>query len=326
MSEANVEENVNAPRLKPEGPWKIAWNRFKKNKIAVVGGVSFVLIVLAVIIVPMIYTFNLWSGMEGVSTGEVIRETVFVDLRAHGFELSNAEAPPSSENLLGTDRQGRDVMFRLFYGGRISMMVGILSAFLTVTLGTLVGGVAGYYGGKIDGFLMRFAEIVQSIPFLPMMMVISAAMRWVPSDQTMLVVVFVVGILSWPGLSRVVRGQILSLREQEFMQATEILGISDTSRIVRHLLPNVLAYIIVSATLGMGGAILLEAGLSFLGLGVSPPMPSWGNMIQTARNSTVFQNYPWIWVPPGLMIMLTVISVNLLGEGLRDAFDPKEIR
>lgn len=326
MSEINVEELENAPRLKPEGPWKIAWNRFKKNKIAVVGGVSFVLIVLAVIIIPMIYSFNLWSGTEGVTTGELIRETVFVDLRAHGFELENAEAPPSSENLLGTDRQGRDVMFRLFYGGRISMLVGVLSAFLTVTLGTLVGGVAGYYGGKIDAVLMRFAEIVQSIPFLPMMMVVSAAMRWVPSEQTMLVVVLVVGVLSWPGLSRVVRGQILSLREQEFMQATEILGISDTSRIVRHLLPNVLAYIIVSATLGMGGAILLEAGLSFLGLGVSPPMPSWGNMIQTARNSTVFQNYPWIWIPPGMMIMLTVVSVNLLGEGLRDAFDPKEIR
>lgn len=326
MSEANVDQNVNAPRLKPEGPWKIAWNRFKRNKIALVGGISFIAIVIAVIIIPMIYSFNLWRDVEGVTTGQLVRETLNVDLRAHGFELENSEQPPSRENLLGTDRQGRDVMFRLFYGGRISMLVGVLSAFLTVTLGTLVGGVAGYYGGKTDGFLMRFAEIVQSIPFLPMMMVISAAMRWVPSEQTMLVVVFVVGILSWPGLARVVRGQILSLREQEFMQATEILGISDTSRIGRHLLPNVLAYIIVSATLGMGSAILMEAGLSFLGLGVTPPMPSWGNMIQTARNSTVFLNYPWIWIPPGLMIMLTVVSVNLLGEGLRDAFDPKEIR
>ena len=268
---------------------------------------------------------QLFAG-EAVGTGRIIRETIFVNLRAHGFELENSDQPPSRENWLGTDRQGRDVMFRLFYGGRISLIVGLLSATLTVSLGTVVGGVSGYYGGKLDAFLMRFAEIVQSIPLLPMMMSISAAMRWVPSERTLLVVVFVVGILSWPGLARVVRGQILSLREQEFMQATEILGISDVSRIFRHLLPNVLAYIIVSATLGMGGAILLEAGLSFLGLGVQPPMPSWGNMIYLANNSTVFREYLWMWIPPGVMIMLTVVSVNLLGEGLRDALDPKEIR
>jgi len=247
-------------------------------------------------------------------------------LRAQGFELTNANMPPSREYLLGTDRQGRDVMFRLFYGGRISLMVGLMAAGITVSLGTLVGGIAGYYGGIVDSILMRFAEIVISIPFLPTMIAISAAMRWVPSERSIFVVVFVVGILSWPGLSRVVRGQILSLREQEFMLATEALGISDASRIVKHLVPNVLAYVIVSATLTMGSAILLEAGLSFLGLGVTPPMPSWGNMINLARNATIFENYPWMWVPPGVLIIATVISVNLLGEGLRDAFDPKEIR
>jgi len=395
MSEIkNDQTTTTTPRLKPEGPWKIAWNRFKKNKVALVGGTGFLLIVLGVIVIPMIFSFNLWRTMEldagtaisstvldsldekgveideefeetffnrfdevvrqshfedfieqnelddlytqedinqlfageAVGTGRIIRETIFVNLRAHGFELENSDQPPSRENWLGTDRQGRDVMFRLFYGGRISLIVGLLSATLTVSLGTVVGGVSGYYGGKLDAFLMRFAEIVQSIPLLPMMMSISAAMRWVPSERTLLVVVFVVGILSWPGLARVVRGQILSLREQEFMQATEILGISDVSRIFRHLLPNVLAYIIVSATLGMGGAILLEAGLSFLGLGVQPPMPSWGNMIYLANNSTVFREYLWMWIPPGVMIMLTVVSVNLLGEGLRDALDPKEIR
>ncbi len=317
---------VATPRLKPEGPWRIAWNRFRKNKIAVAGAIGFILIVLSVIIVPMIYSFNLFKDMEGVTTGELIKETLFVDLRAHGFELRNANLPPSREYPLGTDRQGRDVMFRLFYGGRISLLVGVLTAIITVSLGTLVGGVAGYYGGWVDSVLMRFAEIVISIPFLPTMIAIAAALRWVPSERSIFVVVFVVGILSWPGLARIVRGQILSLREQEFMLATEILGISDVSRIVKHLLPNVLAYIIVSATLGMGSAILLEAGLSFLGLGVTPPMPSWGNMINLARNATVFENYPWMWVPPGVMIIFTVISVNLLGEGLRDAFDPKEIR
>jgi peptide/nickel transport system permease protein len=148
----------------------------------------------------------------------------------------------------------------------------------------------------------------------------------VESKYKMYIVMFLIGILSWPGLARMVRGQILSLREQEFMQATEILGLSTRSRIAKHLLPNTFAYIIVSATLGMAGAILTEASLSYLGLGVTPPTPTWGNMIERARSSDVFRNMQWLWVPPGIMIMLTVLSINLLGEGLRDAFDPKEIR
>src|SRR6056297_523543 len=308
-----------------ETPWQIAWRRFKKNKIAVIGAIGFFTIAILVIVVPMIYAFLLFKSQEGITTTQLIKETIFVDLRAQGFELSNSSLPPSLEYLLGTDKQGRDIMFRLFYGGRISLLVGVLTAFITASLGTIIGGIAGYYGGWVDSILMRSAEIVLSIPFLPMMIVISAAMRWVPSEQSIFVVVFVVGILSWPGLARVVRGQILSLREQEFMLATEALGLKDSSRIFRHLLPNVLAYVIVSATLGMGSAILLEAGLSFLGLGVTPPMPSWGNMIQVARDAHAFRNFPWMWVPPGLMIILTVVSVNLLGEGLRDALDPKDI-
>ena len=183
------------------------------------------------------------------------------------------------------------------------------------------------YGGRIDDLLMRIAEIIYSIPFTPTVISISAALMWrVSSESKMYFVMLLIGILSWPGLARLVRGQILSLREQEFMQATEILGISDASKIVRHLLPNTLAFIIVSATLGMAGAILTEAGLSFLGLGVTPPTPTWGNMVERARNTNVFRNMQWLWIPPGVMIMLTVVSINLLGEGLRDAFDPKEIR
>ena len=300
-----MSENIQvATKIKSIGPWQIAWNRFRKNRIAVIGGTLFTLIVLSVIIIPMISPYELSQ-----------------------FDLANKNLPPSSKHLLGTDEQGRDVVLRLFLGGRISIAVGLMAAGVSVLIGSLIGGIAGYYGGRVDNLLMRFAEIVYSIPFTPTVISISAALMWtVSSDKKMFLVMLLIGILSWPSLARLVRGQILSLREQEFMQATEVLGIKDSSKIIRHLLPNTLAFIIVSATLGMAGAILTEAGLSFLGLGVTPPTPTWGNMIQRARDSYVFRNVQWLWIPPGVMIMLTVGSINLLGEGLRDAFDPKEIR
>lgn len=286
------------------GPWRLAWDRFRKNKIAVVGAIMFIVIVLSVIFIPMISKYELSE-----------------------FNLKNKNLPPSSEHLLGTDEQGRDVLLRLFVGGRISILVGLMAAGVTVVLGALVGGIAGYYGGWVDNLLMRIAEIVYSIPFTPTVISISAALMWKSTSvNKMYIVMLLIGILSWPSLARIVRGQILSLREQEFMIATEALGLSDTSKIVRHLLPNTLAYIIVSATLGMAGAILTEASLSFLGLGVTPPTPTWGNMIERARDGWAFRNLQWIWIPPGVMIMLTVVSINLLGEGLRDAFDPKESR
>lgn len=298
----NKKENIST--IKPVGPWQIAWQRFRKNKIAMVGAILFIIVLLAVVFGPMLSPYDL-----------------------NTFDLSQKELPPSAKHWLGTDEQGRDVLLRLLVGGRISIMVGLLAAAVEVVLGTIVGGVAGYYGGWVDNILMRIAEIVYSIPFTPTVISLSAVMMWkVSSSMKMYVVMFLIGILSWPGLARMVRGQILSLREQEFMQAAEVLGISDWSRIIKHLIPNTLAFIIVTATLGMASAILTEAGLSFLGLGVTAPTPTWGNMIERARDSHIFRNVPWLWLPPGIMIMLTVVSINLLGEGLRDAFDPKEIR
>ncbi len=285
------------------GPWQIAWKKFRKNKIAMTGLVIFVLIVLAVIFVPMIMNINV-----------------------NDYDFGKKYMAPSAEHLLGTDQQGRDLLFRLFLGGRISILVGVISAAITVVLGCLVGGVAGYYGGWIDNLLMRFSEIVYSLPFTPLILVLAFNMLWTPSSTKMYVVSFLIGILSWPGLARLVRGQILSLREQEFMQACEALGLSDFSKIFKHLIPNVLSMIIVNATLSMASAILTEAALSFLGMGVTAPTPSWGNLMQLARNTEVFQNYPWNWMPAGIMCLLTVISINLIGEGLRDAFDPKDIR
>lgn len=285
------------------GPWQIAWNKFRKNKIAMTGLIIFILIVLAVILVPII-----------------------MDVNINDYDFSKKYAAPSGEHWLGTDQQGRDLFYRLFLGGRISIMVGVIAAMITVFLGCVVGGIAGYYGGWVDNLLMRFSEIVYSLPFTPLILVLAYNMLWTPSDIKMYVVSLLIGVLSWPGLARLVRGQILSLREQEYMQACEALGLSDFSKIFRHLIPNVLSMIIVNATLSMASAILTEAGLSFLGMGVTAPQPSWGNLMELARTNEVFQNYPWNWLPAGIMCLLTVISINLVGEGLRDAFDPKDIR
>ena len=266
------------------GPWQLAWGRFKKNKVAIAGAILFIIIVLFVTIYPLVSPYQMSE-----------------------FSLDNKSLSPSSEHLLGTDEQGRDVLLRIALGGRVSILVGLLAASVTVILGSVVGGISGYYGGWVDNFLMRFAEIVYSIPFYPTVISISAALMFrSTSTNKILIVMFLIGILSWPGLARIVRGQILSLREQE--------------------LPNVLPYIIVNATLSMAGAILTEASLSFIGLGVAPPTPTWGNMVERARNTRVFNSYHWMWLPPGMMIMLTVVSINLLGEGLRDALDPKGSR
>lgn len=290
-------------KIESIGPWRIAWRKFCANKIAVAGLIIFTLIVLSVIFVPM-----------------------FMGLDVTDLDTTQANLAPSAAHWLGTDKQGRDCLFRLFYGGRISILVGVIAALITVVLGCIVGGIAGYYGGRVDNLLMRFCEIVYSLPFTPMIIAIASVMLWVPQTQKMYAIAFIIGILSWPGLARLVRGQILTLREQEFMQACEALGFSDFSKIFKHLLPNVLSLVIVNATLQMAGAILTEAGLSFLGMGVQIPIPSWGNIMNLARDSQVFRNYPWQWIPAGIMCLLTVVSINLVGEGLRDAFDPKDIK
>ncbi len=191
-------------------------------------------------------------------------------------------------------------------------------ASLRVLFGVAIGGVAGYYGGRLDNFLMRLADIFSSIPFLPMALTLSAALG--PSINN---VMLVLAILGWPGIARIVRAEILSLREREFMEAATALGISDFKKIFGHLIPNTMASIIVSATTGVAGAILMESALSFLGLGVSVPVPSWGNMITDAQSQTVLQSRWWQWVPPGMLIFLAVMSFNLLGDGLRDALDPR---
>lgn len=232
---------------------------------------------------------------------------------------------PSAKHILGTDVHGMDVMTRLMYGGRVSLLVGFVVVFFEIVIGVLVGGVSGYFGGVVDTFLMRFVELFNAIPFYPMVIILGSVMdaqRVEPVTRLMLLMV-VLGILGWTGIARIVRGQILSLREQDFMIATEATGIRTGRRIFRHLIPNVMPLLIVYATAGLGSVILTEATLGFLGLGVKYPMASWGSIINQSTDMQVMTTAWWIWIPSGLLILLTVLGFNFVGDGLRDAFDPK---
>jgi len=234
-------------------------------------------------------------------------------------------AQPSGEHWLGTDRNGMDNLTRLMYGGRVSLIIGFVVEFISLVIGVILGGLAGYFGKWVDNLIMRIVDIFYCIPSTPLIIILGAAMDAMAVDPQirMLYLMLILGFLSWPGLARLVRGQILSLREQEFMTATESSGIRVSRRIFKHLVPNVIPQLIVSCTMGLGGTILTEATLSFLGLGVKFPFASWGNIINDVNNTYVLQNYWFIWIPAGVCILLTVLAFNLVGDGLRDAFDPK---
>lgn len=235
---------------------------------------------------------------------------------------------PSLKHWLGTDALGRDILTRVMQAGRISLTVGLASMLLSVFLGALLGAIAGYYGGLLDQIIMRIADLLMTIPGLPLLFIFGALLsEWkIPTDYRMYIVMLMLSIVNWPGLARMVRGQMLSLREREFMQVAVVLGLRDRRKLVHHLLPNIVPLLIVMATLNIGGAILSESVLSFFGLGVMPPTPTWGNMIDAANNILDFQNRPWLWIPPGLSIFATVIAINIFGDGLRDVLDPKQKR
>lgn len=235
---------------------------------------------------------------------------------------------PNLQHWLGTDALGRDILTRVMQAGRISLTVGLASMVLSVFLGALLGAVAGYYGGLLDQIIMRIADLLMTIPGLPLLFIFGALLsEWkIPTDYRMYIVMLMLSMVNWPGLARMVRGQMLSLREREFMQAAVVLGLRDRRKLFGHLLPNIVPLLIVMATLNIGGAILSESVLSFFGLGVMPPTPTWGNMIDAANNILDFQDRPWLWIPPGLSIFATVIAINIFGDGLRDVLDPKQKR
>lgn len=249
-----------------------------------------------------------WSIKEGTST-----------------RVFDAYSFPDSAHWLGTDKNGMDMLTRLMYGGRVSLMIGFIVVIISAALGVVLGGVSGYFGGWIDNLIMRIVDIFYCIPSTPLIIILGAAMDGMRVDPQirMLYLMLILGFLGWPGIARLVRGQILSLREQEFMTATEACGISVSRRIFRHLIPNVIPQLIVNCTMSLGSTIITEATLSFLGLGVKFPFASWGNIMNDVSNSYVLTSYWFIWIPAGICLMLTVLGFNFVGDGLRDAFDPK---
>ncbi|RJG22664.1 ABC transporter permease [Paenibacillus thiaminolyticus] len=253
---------------------------------------------------------------------------LFSPYAAGKVNLAVMNQSPSAAHWLGTDHLGRDVLTRLLQAGRISLTVGLASMVLSVLIGTVLGAIAGYYRGMVDQLIMRTADLLMTIPGLPLLFIIGAILsEWkVPTDYRLYIVMLMLSLVGWPGLARLVRGELLSLRERDFMQAAEALGLNDRRKLFHHLLPNLFPLLIVVATLSTGGAILSESVLSYFGLGVMPPTPTWGNMIDAANSIIDFEKRPWLWIPPGLAIFVTVMSINIFGDGLRDALDPKQKR
>ncbi|MFB7845235.1 ABC transporter permease [Microbacterium sp. NPDC056052] len=241
------------------------------------------------------------------------------------INLRIANHVPTMDHGLGTDAYGRDVLTRLMLAGRISLTIGVASMVLSLILGAILGIVAGYYGGVVDTVIMRAADLLMSIPGLPLLIVLAAVLSElkVTPDSRIYVVMLLLSLIGWPSLARLIRGQVLSLREAPYMRAAEVLGLSAASRQFRHLLPNVMPLLIVVATLSTASGILSESALSFLGLGVVPPNASWGNMISAANNLIDFQQHWWLWVPPGVALLITIAAINVLGDRLRDVFDPR---
>ena len=240
----------------------------------------------------------------------------------------NMYEAPSAKHILGTDGDGFDVLARIMYGGRISLMVGFVVVFLETFLGIIMGGLAGYYGKWVDNLIMRLVDIFYCLPSMPIMIILGAMMDALRMNTyvRLMIMMAALGLMGWAGVARLVRGQILSLREQEFMVATEATGIKVKSRIFRHLVPNVMPQLIVTATMGMGSVIITESTLSFLGLGVKHPLATWGTIINSVSSASAMAHYAFIWIPVGLLICLTVIAFNFVGDGLRDAYDPKSKR
>ena len=232
---------------------------------------------------------------------------------------------PNKQHWLGTDMYGMDMLTRLMYGGRVSLLIGFIVIIIETVIGVIFGGISGYFGGWVDNLIMRIVDIFYCIPSMPVIIILGAAMDASRVDPTirMVYLMLILGFLGWAGIARLVRGQILSLREQEYMAAAEACGLSVSRRIFKHLIPNVVPQLIVTCTMGLGSVIIMEATLSFLGLGVKFPFASWGNIISDVNNTHVLTTYWFIWIPAGVLLLLTVLAFNLVGDGLRDAFDPK---
>lgn len=287
---------------------QLAWRRFRRHKMAIFGAIVLVLLFL--------YAFG----------GAFVLSESYANFTDTDLRLS----PPSAAHPFGTDTIGRDILARTIYGGQISLLIGLTAVVIETLVGIVVGALAGYYGGKVDAILMRITEAMLNIPEIFLLIVMAKFFGGkIPEVEVLgraysgsvIVIVVIIGLTSWMYLARIVRAEFLSLKENEFILAARATGTSNAQIIFRHILPNSIAPIVVSATLGVANAILAEAYISFLGLGVQPPTATWGNMLDGANN--YLESAPWMWFFPGLLILLTVLSINFLGDGLRDALDPR---
>jgi len=272
-----------------------ALRRFLRHRFALAGLVVFCLIASSCALAPYLTPYN-----------------------PNQVNLRDAGQPPSSAHWFGTDRIGRDILSRTLYGGRVSLMVGVLATAVSTVIGTLLGALAGFYRGWVETCIMRLTDVAMTFPPIIIIMVFVSIV-----GPGMWNLIFILGILSWPGVCRLVRAEFLALREMEYVEASIALGASPYRVMFRHILPNAMAPILVNGSFGTAAAILTESGLSFLGLGIPPPTASWGNMLNNARVISVLESQPWIWLPPGIMIVLSVLAINFIGDGLRDALDPK---
>ncbi len=280
-----------------------AWRRFRKHKLALAGLVVLILMILACIFVPWI------THYDPLKTNvDLIRE------------------PPSLAHIFGTDELGRDLFIRLCHGGRISILIGVATMLVSIFLGTTIGAFAGFYGRRVDNVLMRFTDFVLSIPQLFLLLLFAQLLR-TTNNPTLsggpLPIIVIIGLLSWPGAARLVRGQFLSIKAKEFVEAARMAGCTNGRIMLRHILPNAISPIVVAATLRVGQAIITESTLSFLGFGVQPPTPTWGNMLKNAQAQMTYA--PWTAIFPGLAIVVTVLALNYIGDGLRDALDPHHV-
>lgn len=278
-------------------PLQLSMRRFFQNKLAVLGLVILIFVVLIAIFGPL-----------------------FVEHDPTKTNMLKIEQSPSAEHILGTDSSGRDNFSRLIYGSRVSLTIGLAAMLFTVAIGVVLGSLSGFYGGIVDGLIMRATDIVLALPFLVLALTIISIVEKV----TIGIFVTIIALTTWPTLTRIIRGSFLSLREQEFIQGARAIGASDFRIIWKHFLPNAIGPIIVNATLLMATMIIAESALSFIGMGIPQPTPTWGNMITEAQNIRILRNHPEAWIPPGLSILITVLAINFIGDGLRDAFDPKK--
>lgn len=283
--------------IKFETPSQIAWRRFRQHKLAMASS----LILLGI----MILCFG---------------APVLTPYDPMGMELGVMNQAPTIDHLFGTDTLGRDILARTMYGGQVSLLVGMVAAGISTIVGVFLGTISGYFGKMVDAVVMRLTDVMMTFPPIIIMMTVAAI-----SGPGIVNVIFIIGGLRWPATTRLVRGQFLSLKNQEFTLAAKATGMPDWIIITRHNLPNVVAPLMARISFAVSAAILSEAGLSFLGLGVPLPTPTWGNLMEAARDLVVLQNRPWMWIPPAIFTLVTILCINFIGDGLRDAFDPKQI-